>query len=77
MKYDELIKTISEIINNDNIVKKGLTLVYELDDHAHKKMDEHLFYTSNSSDAIFEHKDMFEVTLGEVNVKFIKKDLDI
>ena len=59
MKYDELIKTISEIINNDSIVKRGLTLVYELDDHSHKKMDEHLFYTSNPSDAIFEHKDMY------------------
>ena len=36
-------------------------------------MDEHLFYTSNPSDAIFEHKDVVEVILGGVTVKFIKK----
>jgi hypothetical protein len=73
MTYQGLIKTISEIVNNDDIIKENLTLVYELDEITHKKMDEHLFYTSNPSDAIFEHKDVVEVILGGVTVKFIKK----
>jgi hypothetical protein len=73
MNYTELIETISEIVNNDKIYKKDLTLVYELDNINHKKMDEHLFYKSNPSNSEFLHKDIIEVEIGGILIKFIKK----
>jgi len=76
MKYEELIETVSEIINNDKIKKDNMVLVYELDETMHKKMDEHLFYKSNPADAVFEHKDVVEVIIGGLTVRFIKKDLE-
>ena len=76
MKYDELIKTISEIVNNEEIFKEGLTLTYELEEENHKKMDEHLFYMANPEGTDFEHKDTVFVKFGDIKVKFIKKDLE-
>lgn len=73
MNYTELIETISEIVNNDKVYKKDLTLVYELDNINHKKMDEHLFYKSNPSNVEFLHKDIIEVEIGGILIKFIKK----
>jgi hypothetical protein len=73
MNYNELIESMSEIVNNDKIYKSGLTLVYELDDVNHKKMDEHLYYKSNPNGVDFKHSDIFEVEIGGVLVKFIKK----
>jgi hypothetical protein len=73
MNYNELIETISEIVNNDKIHKLGLTLIYELDELNHKKMDEHLFYKSNPDSNNFKHSEMFEVEIGGILVKFVKK----
>lgn len=73
MKYEELIETVSQIINNDKIYKKGLTLVYELDEDKHKKMDEHLFYKSNHNGVEFKHRDVVEVSIGGVLINFTKK----
>jgi hypothetical protein len=47
--------------------------VYELDDVNHKKMNEHLYYKSNPNGVDFKHSDIFEVEIGGVLVKFIKK----
>lgn len=76
MNYEELINTVSEIINNEKINTNGLTLVYELEDKRHKDMDEHLFYKSNPKGTGFEHRDLIEVEIGSVTVRFIKKDLE-
>jgi hypothetical protein len=73
MNYNQLIETISEIVNNDNIYKIGLTIVYELDDLNHKKMDEHLYYKSNPDSDNFTHSEIVEVEIGGILVKFIKK----
>lgn len=73
MNYNQLIETISEIINNDNIYKSGLTILYELDELNHKKMDEHLFYKSNPETAKFIHNESVEVEIGGILVKFVKK----
>lgn len=73
MNYNELIDTISEIVNNEKIHKEGLTLVYTLDEQNHKKMDEHLFYKSNPNSAEFIHRDIIEVEIGGVLIKFVKK----
>ena len=76
MRYEELIESVSEVINNDKIKKDGLVLVYELEELKHKKMDEHLFYMSNPANAKFEHKDVVEVEIGGIVVRFVKKDLE-
>lgn len=73
MNYEILIQTISEIINNDKIYKKDLTLLYELPEKLHKQMDEHLFYTANPNSEGFVHRDEIELEVGEVKIKFIKK----
>jgi len=82
MTYQELIKSISEIVNNEDIIKEGLTLVYKLPADEHVKMDEHLFYKVNDRTAKFEHQEQIEVELGGVlihiikeNTKFIYKEL--
>ena len=72
MNYEELITTVSHIVENEAIHKKGLTLLYILDEKNHKQMNEELFYRSNDIQAIFTPSDEFEVTLGGVLVKFVK-----
>jgi hypothetical protein len=74
MTYEKLIQTISEMVNNDLIYKKGLTLNYEVDKNIHRRLDEHFFYKSNDKDgAKFEPSDEFEVEMGGIIIKFIKK----
>jgi hypothetical protein len=74
MTYDKLIETISEIVNNDLIYKKGLTLVYEVDKNLYRRLEEHFFYKANGKDGgKFEPSEDFEVELGGVIIKFIKK----
>ena len=53
MNYEELIQTISAIVESGAIYKKGLTLVYELDEKNHRQMNEQLFYKSNPVTAKF------------------------
>jgi len=77
MRYDDLILTISEIVNNTNINKNGLILVYELPEKEHIKMNEHLFYTINPDGKDFNPSDTFELEIGGILVRFIKKYLDI
>jgi hypothetical protein len=74
MNYNQLIETISEIVNNVNICKDNLTLVYELDEQNHLKMDEHLFYKSNTPSDNFIHNEIIELEIGGIYVKFIKKN---
>ena len=73
MTYEKLIETISEIVENENIVKEGLSLVYELNEKKHKQMNEHLFFKSNPITTTFKPTDEFEVELGGIVIKFIKK----
>ena len=73
MNYEELIDTITEVLNNDKIHKKGLTMVYELDEHNHKKMDEHLFYKSNPGSDDFVHREVVDVEMNDFIIRFIKK----
>ena len=73
MNYTELIDTISEIVNNEKIHKNGLILTYELSEENHKKMDEHLFYKSDSNGGNFTHRDIIEVEIGGITIKFFKK----
>lgn len=73
MNYERLIETVSEIYNNDKIEKNGLILVYELNEKKHKAMAEHLFFKSNQTNEEFVYSEEFEVEIGNIVVKFIKK----
>lgn len=73
MKYEDLIQTVSEILNNENITKKGMILTYVLDEDKHNKMNEHLYYMSNPNGEGYEKNNEFEVEIEGLLVKFIKK----
>ena len=74
MKYEDLIATVSEIVENENIYKTGLVLQYELSEKRHMEMDEHLFYKANPEGTNFENREVVEVEVAGVIVRFIKKD---
>lgn len=77
MTYEELIQTVSFIVENDKVYKTGLTLVYELDPQNHKQMNEHLFYLDNKNhNRPFIQTDIIEVEMGGVLVKFVKPKLE-
>jgi hypothetical protein len=71
MKYEHIIKTVSEIVDNENIYKNGMTLVYKLNEENHRRMNEELFYKSNPVGTPFTPNEEFEVELGGIIVKFI------
>jgi hypothetical protein len=78
MDYNQLIQTVSFIVENDKVFKTGLTLVYELDSINHKQMNEHLFYLDNKNhNRPFVQTDIIEVEMGGVLVKFVKPKLEI
>jgi len=78
MTYENIIEIASEVANNEKIIKSNLTLVYELDETNHRKLDESLFYKTkqHESGIKFEHQEVIEVSIGDVNFKFIKKNLE-
>jgi len=79
MKYEILIESVSEIVNNELIYKDGLELVYNLTAENHKKLSEHFFYKINkvngeSSDE-YEYTEEFEVDIANILIKFVVKDV--
>ena len=72
MTYAQLIETISLIVENEKIQKRGLTLLYELPENDLRTINEELFYKVNPFSANFEPSDEFEVMLGNILVKFKK-----
>lgn len=74
MTYEDLIKTVSAVVENEDIHKDNLVLLYELDEKNHTKMDEHLFYKANPNATNFEHRDVVEVEVGDIIVRFVKKN---
>lgn len=77
MNYEQLIETISLIVENEKIHKTGLTLLYELEPVNHRKMNEQLFYKSNPSSAKFIPSDVFEVEIEGLLVRFVKTPSDL
>ena len=61
MNYENLIETVSLIVENEGIHKEGLTLTYTLNEKNHKQMNEELFYKSNTSDVQFKASDEFDM----------------
>jgi hypothetical protein len=77
MTYEQIIESVSIIVENENIYKQGLTLVYELEPTNHRKMNEQLFYKSNPPSAPFTSSDEFEIEFGGILVRFVKPKLDL
>jgi hypothetical protein len=73
MTYETLIETISEIVNNEKINKNGLSLIYELPEPQHVKINQEIFYKMNPINTGFEKSDIFEVEIAGILIKFIKK----
>ena len=73
MTYEQLIETVSLIVENEKIYKTGMTIVYELTELNHKQMNEQLFYKSNPPSAKFTKTEEFEVELGGIIIKFVKE----
>lgn len=75
MTYEDLIKTVSTIVENENIYKQNLTLTYELDEIQHNDLNRTLFYKINSKATPFIANDEFEAEIDGIIVKFKKKIL--
>lgn len=73
MTYEQLISTITSILNDETIYKDGLLLTYELTPKNHKAMNETLFYKSNPITSNPIYSDKFEVDFDGIVVNFIKK----
>ena len=73
MKYEDLITTVTTIVNDETISKRGLVLMYNLDETSHNKINEELFYKTNPVSMGFTPADEFEVVVGGILVKFVKQ----
>ena len=73
MTYENLIETVSLILENEKIYKPGLTLIYELNPKNHKAMNELLFYKANPPHLTLDYTDEYEVDIEGLTIKFIKK----
>jgi hypothetical protein len=74
MTYENLIETVTSILDDETIYKNGLTLTYELTPKNHKAMNELLFYKSNPITDNPILTDEFEADFDGIVVKFIKKE---
>jgi hypothetical protein len=62
MNFEKLIKTVSEILENENIEKHGLILTYELHPKAYLSMNLEVYQKIN------------ETSVGFSPIKFVKKE---
>lgn len=78
IKYSDIVETASVLAESEDVFKEGLTLVYELTIEEHKKLDEDLFYRTKQHEngGKFEHQEVIEVAIGEINFNFFIKDLE-
>jgi hypothetical protein len=73
MNYDKLIETVSELLENEKIEKNGLMLTYNLNPKAHLAMNLELLHKTQGMHTEFNPVDEFEVEIGGILIKFIKK----
>lgn len=73
MNYNDIIKTVSEIINNENIIKTGLTLEFKLTELNHRKLNEDLWIRTNPVTMHIDYDGLpFEVEIDGIIVRFVK-----
>ena len=73
MTYEDLITTITSIVNDETINKDGLFLTYVLNEEKHLAMNEQLYIKTNGNIYGFEPSDEFEAQIGGILIKFIKR----
>ncbi len=74
MNYNELVSTVSTILENDKINKNGLTLLYELSEVDLRNINEELFYLDTENEfKVFVPEDEFDVEIWDILIKFKKK----
>lgn len=76
MNFTKLIETVSEILENEKIEKHGLVLTYELHPKAFLSMNIELHNKTKGVDIKFEPTDEFEVEIGGILIKFLKKNYE-
>jgi len=74
LTYDDIIQTVSEIVDNERILKDGLTLTYTIPTFNHKKLDEELYYRHNPEGNGFAHQDIIEIEIGDINIVILKTE---
>ena len=75
MTYEQLIETVSLIIENPKINKNGLTLLYELPTATHNALNEAIFKKANPYSNNFAPNDEFDLEIAGINIKFKKINL--
>lgn len=75
MTYEQLIETISLIVETEKIQKVGLNLHYELDEEQHLLLNEEIYRRTNPYSNNFPLTDEFEVMIAGILVKFTKRKL--
>lgn len=71
MNYEKLIESLSHMVENEKIEKKGLTMVYNLSKEDHINLSVDLYYKTNQQND-FNPEEDFEVEIGGILVKFVK-----
>lgn len=77
MRYEQLIETVSEIVNNEKINKNGLILTYEIPEELHKKTNEEIFYNVYKHTGEIVYSDVFEVEIANILIRFVKKEENV
>ena len=72
MTYEQLIETVSVMIADERIQKKGLMLTYTLPENEHRKINEVLFYKNNPTANFIKYEDEFEIEIAGIIVKLNK-----
>lgn len=74
LTYDDIIRTVSAMVDNDKITKEGLTLYYQIPEVNHQKLDETLYYKFNPRGKDFEHRDIIEVSISGIDIIITKSE---
>ena len=71
MTYQEIIKCVSVIYQNDEINKEGLVIEYKLNENDFFNIHEYLYLNKNEED-IFTPTNILELEVGGILVRLVK-----
>jgi hypothetical protein len=74
LTLDDIINTVSVLVESNKVTKEGLTLHYSIPEHNHLKLDETLYYKFDPNGKEFEHRDVIEIELGGINIIITKSE---
>ena len=74
LTYDDIIETVSEMVDNERILKEGLTLTYTIPTINHLKLDEELYYRHNPDGDGFTHNEVIEIEIGGINITILEEE---